>query len=135
MRKLLQEAERFDIEVASAGIYPAYNLPMPAEARAVLREEGVAEEARLPRGLTKIAADQADLILVMEEAHLQAIVNRFPETASKVHVLRSFARLSGDDVGIKDPYGRSAEIYKATLASIKEALTQILKNLKDAKGV
>lgn len=123
--KLAHEAG-FPVTVASAGTQAAYGMPLSRGAAAVFTARGIGPVEHRARRVDKALLDGADTVYVMERAHRDYIVTRFPESAAKILVLREAAGLS--PVDLDDPIGGSTAIheYKACAASIEEALQIIV---------
>ena len=126
-RRMLADAGRTEVKVRSAGIAPAMSLGLPMEAASALAEEGVRNVSHRPSGLDRAAVEWADLILAMERAHRDAIVGRYPAAAAKTFLLKAHAGIAGEE-SIADPFGGSADEYRAALAEIKTALGAIVRN-------
>lgn len=113
------------IMVMSAGLAAWEGDPASEHARTVAAEEGFDLGAHRARRLVPEMVREADLVLAMTERHKAAIVALVPEARDKVFTLKEFAQQGAEgglDVG--DPYGGSVEVYRRTMAEIKEALTR-----------
>jgi protein-tyrosine-phosphatase len=126
LKKYLKDEGRDDIEVASAGVRAIDGIEPTKEAIEVMRSEGADVSNHRSRGLTDELIKKADLILVMSAHHMDDIVNRVPEAASKVHMLKE-QPCACEDTGIEDPIGRPVSFYREVLAAIKKELKRILK--------
>jgi protein-tyrosine-phosphatase len=91
--------------VESAGIAARRGGGAAAEASSVMQEIGLDLSAHASQPLTDRMARNADLILTMTRGHRDAVVNEWPETADRVHLLR------GDGTDVADPIGRSRDVY------------------------
>ena len=134
-RKMLADAGVANVTVTSAGVAPAGFTKLPPPAIAVLKAEGVAQEAHAPRPLSRGLVAAADAILVMEDVHRALVRTRFPEAAGKVHLLKEYAGTARDPGGanIADPFGGSDADYERALRDIKNALANILAKQGDER--
>lgn len=124
------------ISVVSAGLAAWEGDPASEHARTVAAEEGFDLGTHRARRLTPDMVREADLILTMTERHKAAIVAEVPEARDKVFTLKEFAR-EGTEGGldVSDPYGGSVEIYRRTMAEIKEAVNHALDRIVGHLGL
>lgn len=89
LRKMAGE-QGFELEVRSAGLTAAANMPISGNSSAVLRKKGIAD--RLTSSpLGKEWVEWADLILTMTSVHKQTVIQRFPVSADKTFTLKEYA--------------------------------------------
>lgn len=129
LRKYLKELGKGGIEVASAGIAAIDGLGPTEATIEAMKREGIDVSSVRSRRLTEDLIKKADLIIVMEPAHWDAVVFKAPEAAVKTHLLREFGRdeanACGDVCGVPDPIGMPIEDYRQCLAVIKEEVRRI----------
>jgi protein-tyrosine-phosphatase len=118
-RRLLDEAGRHDITVASAGTGAYEGAPASEGAYLVALEEGLDLSAHRARLLDRAILEDVDLVLTMARGHL-ARVERLG-AGGKAHLLGEYAG-RGSDAEVKDPFGGEVEGYRATLRQLKELL-------------
>ncbi|WP_455884600.1 low molecular weight protein-tyrosine-phosphatase [Pseudomonas spelaei] len=101
------------IEVRSAGLAALQDHPLEPMASRLLEERGYTLLAHSARQLTRAAVSDADLVLVMEQRHIDGVLEVAPEARGKVFLLGKWQH----DREIKDPYrqGRSAFIHAFAL--------------------
>lgn len=133
LKKALKEAGKEGIEVRSAGVSAINGMAPTPETVEVLRKVGVDAAGIRSRSLTDDMVKKADLILVMASHHMDDIINRVPEAASKIHILKQFG-LKGEtrtceDLDISDPIGMPMSVYEEVLAEIKKEIDRIIKLL------
>ena len=86
-----------DLEVRSAGTHVVEGQPMGVRTRTALARHGLADSRHRSRQFSEEEAG-ADIIAVMEPAHLSWIRSRFPAAAAVTGSLRRLARsLAGPD--------------------------------------
>ncbi|MCX5700669.1 MAG: L-threonylcarbamoyladenylate synthase [Candidatus Omnitrophica bacterium] len=127
LRKMMQEQNRRDVEVSSAGIMMISGLSVSQGTRDVLAREGIDVSGRISQRVTKEMIKKSDLVLVMERMHEDAILRIAPEVRNRVFLLKEFAKISDKNLDILDPIGKPLEFYEKTILCIKEALERVSK--------
>jgi protein-tyrosine phosphatase len=119
-----------DVQVLSAGVWADDGSRASTGATVVLRNRGLDLAEHRSQTLTYPLLKQADIILVMEEAHRRSIFYMAPEVLSKVYLL---SEMAGGHADVADPYGGSVEEYTETAdelaALLDKGLPKILKRL------
>lgn len=90
------------VKISSAGVFAETGLPASATMLLRAGEHGLDLSTHRSAPVTESALAQADLILVMEEAHRKAIFYRASYLLYKVYRL---AELAGIHEDLEDPYG------------------------------
>ena len=133
LKKRLRQIERDDIEVFSRGITTPGLSGATTETIAVLRDMGVDASGHNAIQLTDEDIKQADLILVMEEFHLNEILDKAPSKKDRVYLLAEFGLWGGKTqdapLEIQDPIGKPLPIYKDTMNIIKSSIERLVKIL------
>jgi protein-tyrosine-phosphatase len=125
LRKKVQELGKIDeIEVQSAGIHKFKGFPVSPHAVTVLADYGIVCD-RSPQGLNPQLIEWADLILTMTRFHQFVAIVKFPQIIDKTFTLKEFI---GDknSLDIRDPVGKSLEIYRQCAQEIDQALDILL---------
>ncbi len=118
-----------DVVVSSAGISAYHGRPADPEMVNYLSKMGVASENLGSRPITKEDVDRADLILVMEKAHIQIIEAQWPEVKDKVELLGKYIAQDRAEDDIIDPYGKSPYHYRLARSQITLAVRSLMKKL------
>ena len=117
-------------QVISAGVWAEDGSRASANGVAVLRLRGIDLAEHRSQPLSPTLLKQANIVLVMEEAHRRSIFYMAPEHLSKVYLL---SEMAGKHDDIADPYGGSIEDYTATAdeltALIDKGLPKILRRI------
>ena len=117
-------------QVVSAGVWADAGSRASSNATATLRLRGIDLAAHRSQPLTAALLRQANIALVMEEAHRRSIFNLAPDQLSKVYLLTEMA---GGHDDVEDPFGGSMEDYATTAdeltALIDKGLPKILKRI------
>ena len=127
--KLSREAG-LSVTASSAGTQAAYGMPLSRGAASVFAARGIGPVEHRARRVDRALLDGADAVYVMERAHRDELLIRFPESAAKIAVLREAAGLKPLDV--EDPVGADAAGYAACASSIEEALKIIVPREKES---
>jgi protein-tyrosine phosphatase len=119
-----------DVTVSSAGLIDMKGQPADPIAANILMERGFDETDHRSTLLTDDAVARADLIVVMEENQRRLVVKMYPETETKIRLLKSYTKgYSEADSDIKDPYHMSTYYYRLCFSEIYLAVEGMLKSL------
>ena len=113
--RLLQQA-LLHKTISSAGIAALTGHAADATATEVALQHGISLEGHSARQLTRTLCQQHDLILVMEQQHIDAVSRLAPEMRGKT--MRYGHWLQRD---IPDPYRQSREAFEFTFDLIADA--------------
>jgi protein-tyrosine-phosphatase len=116
------------VEVRSAGISASSGGRAPENTIRVLRQAGIDLTHHTTTPLDKEMVEEADLILAMDQGHVERILNRFPTIKRKVFLLNEFAGLGKKE--ILDPIGCSFEAYETCLEQIRKGLLGIIERIR-----
>lgn len=105
------------IEVSSAGLAALSDHPLEPTASQVLQEHGHGPCLHKARQLTSDAVSDADLILVMEQRHIDGVLSLTPEARGKVFLLGKWQQ----NREIKDPYRQGKPAFVHAYALIEQA--------------
>lgn len=137
------------LSLESAGLLPAGRAPTP-EAVAVMRTRGFDTSRHRSRGLRVALTQPPDLVIGLAGEHVEEVLERRPELASRTFTLRELVRLAlqagarrgdeeldgylgrldaqrggaGADDDIADPIGQSLSVYEACAAEIEGLVEQ-----------
>jgi len=113
----------------SAGVAAHPGGSASPEAIEVMREIGVDISTHRTRALSRDLVEGARVILAMTEGHGREVSRRFPESAGKVFLVKSFGAEPARDVA--DPFGLSADAYRHTRDELLLALGDFLVHLAE----
>ncbi len=103
--------------VESAGVAALVDHKANSQAASTAENHGLSLDNHKARQLTNVLCYEYDLILVMENDHLEAVYNIAPEARGKVMLLGRWL----DNLGIEDPYKRSDDMYEHVYQLIDKA--------------
>ena len=119
-----------EVQVLSAGVWAETGGRASSGATAVLRSRGIDLAPHRSQPLTPALLKEANIILVMEEAHRRSIFYMAPEVLAKVYLL---AEMAGGHDDVPDPYGGTIQEYADTADElttlIDKGLPKILKRI------
>jgi protein-tyrosine phosphatase len=118
-----------NVAVSSAGLYAYQGMPADPEIIDYLSKTGVPWEKHKARTVTKEDVDLADLILVMEKGHLEALVSQWPQAKDKIGLLSKYIAPDQAEDDIIDPYGKSLYHYRVTQAQITMAVRSLIREI------
>lgn len=119
------------VQVASAGVYAEAGYEASANAIVTLGSRGVDLGEHRSQPVTMRLLAEADIVLVMEEAHRRSLFYLAPQHLAKVFLL---TEMSGGYEDVADPYGGPLEGYAFTAdlleRLIEAGLPKILRRIK-----
>jgi protein-tyrosine phosphatase len=104
------------IDVSSAGLGALVDKPMDSTALEVLREHGGDHPDHKARQLTREMLQQADIVLTMEQRHVDSIARMAPEVRGKTFLLGKWQ----NNQEIPDPYRQQ----KVAFEHVYQLMTQ-----------
>ena len=104
-------------QVWSAGLQAMVGLPADPTSRAIAQEQGLDLSTHRAQQFTAFMAQQADVILVMEDLHTRLLLQAAPTARGKVFRL---GHLGGYDIA--DPYRRPREAFDTAWAGIAQGV-------------
>jgi protein-tyrosine phosphatase len=118
------------VAASSAGTAAREGEPASLLAVEVLREDGIDLSTHRSRLITREAAEGADVIVVMERRHRNAIDRIAPGAAGRVIV---FGELDGerDDPDVEDPIGGDRAVYERTKRELERLTARFMDYLAE----
>lgn len=113
------------LSVSSAGIGALSGNPMHPMARAVLEMHGLDGGTHLARQLYARLVSQADLILGMEQIHVESIKRDIPDASGRIFLLGKWRQ----QADIPDPFGQPPSVFNETYQMIDAAVQSWLPHL------
>ena len=96
-----------NLKVSSAGMSALVGQPMATNSKAVLLENKYTNCTHVSKQITDDLIFDNDLILVMEDWHIDKLLNDFSHSRGKVYLLGKW----NDNESIEDPYGYPVEAF------------------------
>jgi len=111
-----QVRDRPGVEISSAGLQALVGRPIDATAAELLRECGHDPEPHRARQANPSLLAAADLILVMEQAHLAKIARDVPQVSGKTFLLGRWSKRE-----IPDPYRQQRVAFEHVYGLIEQS--------------
>ncbi|MEY0674254.1 protein tyrosine phosphatase [Providencia rettgeri] len=107
-------------KVHSAGIIAKEKMAAYESAIRIAQNHNLSLDNHQSRRLTKELCQEADLILVMENDHIDKVHQQFPETRGKVMLFGQWL----NKIEIPDPHKRSDEMFEHVYQLMEKAVIQ-----------
>jgi protein-tyrosine phosphatase len=104
---LRQHINSKEITVSSAGLAALHGEPVNESAKKVALEYGIDMSTHIAQQVNSKMIYENEVILVMQQGHLEDVYSRYPEVRGKVFLLGKWL----DNVEISDPYRKSDEAF------------------------
>ena len=117
VRHALQGRE--GVQVASAGLHALAGHAIDPMAAALLRERGHDPQAHRARQATASMLSAADLILVMERAHVAKVAREWPQVSGKTFLLGHW-----DSSEVPDPYRQGRIAFEHAYGLIEQGVAR-----------
>ena len=113
------------ITVDSAGIGALVGRPADDTVKGLMAKRGIDVSAHRAKQVDRTLLSQFDLVLVMEQAHIESITQIAPEARGKTKLLGAWI----GNKEIPDPYKKSKQVYEIADSLIIESVTSWMKYL------
>lgn len=123
---LKHKLEGKNLSISSAGIGALVGKPMDKNAHEVLQDHGLELTTHRARQVDSGMLHEADLILAMEQSHIQHIRQIAPEVHGKTFLLGKWL----DDTEIPDPYRQSKPAFEHVHSLLTQSVESWLPYLK-----
>ena len=128
LKKAVPEANVF-----SRGLYADPSYTVPSKVLAFLAEQGVTPAPHTPAPLQAQDLQTADLILLMQQRHLDQLADRYAQHSDKMYLLNDFA--FGQEKDVADPISLSGKAFEKAATQLTLAIQAIAKQLKNGKNI
>ncbi|RMV80113.1 Low molecular weight phosphotyrosine protein phosphatase [Pseudomonas caricapapayae] len=115
---LQQRLEATQVRIQSAGIAALSGSSIDPAARAVLQSHKVQPQRHAARQMNRELLRQADLILLMEQAHFSDVLDLAPEVRGKAFLIGQWQQ----PLDVADPYRRPASAFERTYAQLSRCI-------------
>ncbi len=116
------------VKVGSAGTYALHGQQAASHAVAAMARAGIDIRSHRARQITSDLVRSADLVLTMEQAHMQFVRQMLFWNKARVKLLSSFDPVC-EVVDIPDPYGKPPEAYQACLEIMRPCIDLVISEL------
>lgn len=123
---------KYPVEIESRGLIVLFPEPLNQKAEAVLISNGINQEGQMSRQLTPEDLCPEHLIIVLEEAQKQKILEEYEEAAGvDVEVL---TELTGDELEIINPYGGKLQTYGLCYETLNKTIRKLVNLINEGNG-
>jgi protein-tyrosine-phosphatase len=123
LKKMLSDDRRAEnVQVSSRGTAASKTFRVPDVVKNMLSDEGMSADAHVSAMIEASDVEEAETVYVMESHHKLLLEALFGH-GEKIKLL-------GADSEIPDPIGMPDEAYKATFATIKTRLAEVMREIK-----
>ena len=133
LKKALKDLKQNGIKVSSAGVMAADGIPATTGAILIMAEMGVDISSHKSARVRPALLNEADLILVMERYHKDALLQMDPKLKGKVKLMKEYIYASPVDMDIEDPLGAELETYRECAHEIQNCIKTFVKDLHKEK--
>ncbi|MGI8509826.1 MAG: ATP-grasp domain-containing protein, partial [Gemmatimonadaceae bacterium] len=118
-----------DVVVESAGAHTRVGSLADARVNDAVLAYGTSLEQHRSQPLTRELVDGSDVVFVMDDMNYVDVTAEYPGARAKVRMLRGVEAMSEDggyaEAEIPDPYGRSTEAVRSTIANVHESVLAV----------
>ena len=125
---ILERGEESEWNIASAGVWAVPRYPATENARVVMVERELDISAHLSQPTSRDLLGEYHLVLVMENAHKEALQADYPEYADRLILFRN---LAGDDRDFEDPVGGSLDRYRGAAEDFQNIILEGFDQIMD----
>jgi len=131
LKKILNEKNRKDVEVYSAGVYAETGVY--ATDKAIAAAKDIYNVDILKHRATNVRDSkikEMDIILCATYSHKVMVQHLYPEIADKVYTMKEYANgIDTKDKDIKDPWGYTMQVYINCVKEIYEVILEIINKI------
>jgi protein-tyrosine-phosphatase len=120
---------KLDVQAVSAGVSAISDRGIAPETAMALEEVGIYAGGHRSTPVTRDMVEVADLILTMNERHVEELRDMLPDLPDYVHVLPEYAT-GAPGSSIPDPYGYTISAHRATVRQLLECIEILLGRLE-----
>jgi len=117
-----------DLNIDSAGFINAFSYMQP-ESQEYLNSKGIDHSDFHPKIINKELLKHQDLIITMENQHVNRILNNFSVISNIKNKIYTLKRFNGNEGDIIDPYYTNRTTYLKILREIEDNVEQMIKNI------
>lgn len=129
LKKALADAIIHGISVRSCGtaVSPLYRVPPPVIA--LMSAENIDMSGHIPYQINNKLIKWADIVLVMDDYHMQYLEAIAPGQKSKVFLFKEYVSAEGPKQ-IRDPMGQPEHVYAETSAELKKCVGMLINKIQ-----
>lgn len=124
---------RPELDVRSAGLHAADGSPADPSAMRCAERMGVSLAEHRSRKVDAELLSWADLVLVMQGAHVAEIARAWPDSRARVRLLGDF--LPHAPFGLPDPWGEDDAVFDSVFTRVRMAVEALAARIESRRGV
>ncbi|AOV08839.1 low molecular weight protein arginine phosphatase [Sporosarcina ureilytica] len=117
---ILRSKNMEGVHVRSAGIHAMDGIPIAENAKTLIERADMPYTAT-SKNITAEDVEWADFILTMTVAHKRMLHTLFPDEVDKIHTLKGFLELGGNE-DVHDPFGGNLDTYNQTFTELSKLM-------------
>ena len=133
LKHMLPKGLQARVQVASAGTHALHGHPAAGHGIAVMRAHGIDIGAHRARLLSRETIRSADLVLVMERAHLEWIRMGMGRGGTEIRPIGEIAG-AGAPEDVPAPYGEDRRAYRDCAERLKKSVAGVIGYLQTRLG-
>ncbi len=118
MAEVLLQHNNPDLNVFSSGLGALVGKPADPSSVELMKEKGIDLTKHCAQQINSVLVSKSDLILTMEQKHVNAIQSKYPESRGKVHLIGKWI----DNQEVPDPYKKDKDAFISALSLIESGL-------------
>ena len=134
LKKILEEKKQNHISVKSGGVMATDGIPASTGSLLIMAEMGIDISSHKSIKVRSAMLREADLILVMERYHRDAILHMDSTVAEKVKLIKEYIHASPVEMDVEDPLGGSLEQYRACAVVLRACVQNLANELISKKN-
>jgi len=116
--EVLLQHQQPQLKVFSSGLGALVGKPADSSSIDIMNQKGIDLKNHCAQQINSVLVAASDLILVMEEGHINAIQSQFPESRGKVHLIGKWI----DNKEVPDPYRKDKEDFYIAAELIEKGI-------------
>ena len=117
MAEAILQHDRPELKVYSSGLGALSGKPADPNTLKILSENNINLD-HIAQQINSVLVKNADIILTMEDKHVQSIVSQYPESRGKVHLIGKWQ----NNKQVPDPYKKDIKAFQESYCLINEGL-------------
>ena len=116
--EVLLQHKQPQLNVFSSGLGALVGKPADPKSIELMTQKNIDLNKHCAQQINTVLISAADLILVMEKSHIDAIQSQYPEARGKVHLIGKWS----DNQEIPDPYKKDKAAFSSAALLIEEGI-------------
>ena len=123
--EVLLKHQQPQLNVYSSGLGALVGKPADPKSVELMTKKGIDLTKHCAQQINSVLVSASDLILTMEQKHVDAILAQYPESRGKVHLIGKWS----NNIEIPDPYKKDMDAFSSAATLIETGLNAWQKKL------